>query len=287
MSSRIRTHSSVSPYAVFRSTISPRRDHRSRFRDRERLRRDVLVLVGLVRRVGGRRPRDRTRGRRSSPRRRSRRRETTRRAARARAARARSPPRTPARAAASAASPGSRPPAGSSHSLAVDARAVLADQDHLAVVRHRNQHDDGAMPHDGDVVLACRRESASRTDFDREDAAPDRRSDRSRNLSRLRIGCVPAVDRARCRSSGSGARELHAAAVGRMPEGQPRGVQERTLEPHDRAKSPGTRRRTPPYSESPTIGWPIALRCTRIWCVRPVWIATCASVSAAPEVLGA
>ena len=32
----------------------------------------------------------------------------------------------------------------------------------------------------------------------------------------------------------------------------------------DRRISPGTRRWTPPYSGSPTIGWPIALRCTRI-----------------------
>ena len=38
-----------------------------------------------------------------------------------------------------------------------------------------------------------------------------------------------------------------------------------------RAARGGARRRR---VASPTIGWPIALRCTRIWCVRPVAIAT-------------
>ena len=32
----------------------------------------------------------------------------------------------------------------------------------------------------------------------------------------------------------------------------------------------GRTRRSPPYSRSPQSGWPIARKCARIWCVRPV-----------------
>ena len=62
-----------------------------------------------------------------------------------------------------------------------------------------------------------------------------------------------------------------ASPVHRVREREPRGVQELALE----AERP---RR--PYSGSPSTGWPIAFRCARIWCVRPVSSRTRSSVRA-------
>ena len=74
--------------------------------------------------------------------------------------------------------------------------------------------------------------------------------------------------------------ERQPLAAARVGEGQPLGVQERprqALHGPDvvRRRGCGRRRR----AQSPTIGWPMALRCTRIWWVRPVAIATRISVT--------
>ena len=80
--------------------------------------------------------------------------------------------------------------------------------------------------------------------------------------------------------------EIHRPAVGGVRECQPRGVEERPLQPEHGPQVLRHARRTPPYVASPTIGWPMALRWTRIWCVRPVAIATWHSVTPL-QVLGA
>ena len=76
---------------------------------------------------------------------------------------------------------------------------------------------------------------------------------------------------AAARSAGSGERDVDRRAGDRMREREPRGVQELALQPvAARARrTPGRRR----------PGWPIASRCARIWCVRPVSSRTRSSVS--------
>ena len=71
------------------------------------------------------------------------------------------------------------------------------------------------------------------------------------------------------RSAGQRRADVDRLAGDRMRERQARGVQELALE----AEQPGV-----PYSGSPATGWPIACRCARIWCVRPVSRRTRSSV---------
>ena len=81
-----------------------------------------------------------------------------------------------------------------------------------------------------------------------------------------------AAPSAAARSAGSGEVDVdRARPVDRVRERQPRGVQELALA--------GRSRPAAPYSGSPQTGWPIACRCTRIWCVRPVSRRTRSSVA--------
>ena len=59
-----------------------------------------------------------------------------------------------------------------------------------------------------------------------------------------------------------------------MVQDEPSRVQERTVE---RREGVERGRQVAPHAAvrgSPTTGWPMALKCTRIWCVRPVAMAT-------------
>ena len=81
----------------------------------------------------------------------------------------------------------------------------------------------------------------------------------------------PARERGREVGGQRRARRRPAAPRDRVREREPRGVQELALEPVR-----GPARRTP---GRPRPGWPIASRCARIWCVRPVSSRTRSSVS--------
>ena len=158
--------------------------------------------------------------------------------------------------------------------------------------RHRQQDDRAGMPDDLHVDRVARRQLHA-IDLRPEDAAVvhDRAAlQASPSSSRSSSACSVSSSIAssvgsivlehRAQIVGQRRRELERLAGARLRERQPLGVQERARRAAapraDRAARGGGRRRR---AQSPTIGWPIALRCTRIWCVRPVAIATRSSDS--------
>ena len=72
--------------------------------------------------------------------------------------------------------------------------------------------------------------------------------------------------------------EGHALAGRGVREGEAGRVQGRPLERRGARRAPGRGARTGcarrRRSRRPTTGWPSEARCTRIWCVRPVWMRT-------------
>src|SRR5262249_22894144 len=167
----------------------------------------------------------------------------------------------------------------------IDRRAILLDDHQPAVVLQRDQDDRRRVPDDLDGVLAPIRKPAA-LDLDREHSPfiDDGHGNLQTGIYKLQSGfarkqeprfvnCHLSIvnwSRTCWRSSGSAlVNSIRRPSVGCLKTSRAACRNGRSRRVTAR-RSPGTRRWTPPYSGSPTTGWPIALRCTRIWCVRPV-----------------